>query len=423
MANLSEMTNEQREQHRMAVCMAIGLSPDPALGLLDYIWMLQENGMNNLVLYAKRGALELVRDIQGIDIKSLEQHDGPGYVSFKATAVNKKGRQEIAVGAHEIEGLKGKKLADAIATAQTRALRRVTLQFAGHGILDESEVTVVPANIAAPAASGAQLAGSPAVIPPPTVAPSTAPGKDVTESVNSLVDQKTNIVQVYEEGAKALADMKPATERYSDAQNPPIQGVSLQQIADIKADIPAEEVKKKRKYTRRNQVDLSSPGQPVQIEMPVGHIDSHGAITVPVITNATISVPPATANEPEQAAIGNGQGLLPALAEPASPSADIPKSQPSATLAPEKAKEFRDRLNKYSSDILPREGGMLPSEGIGGSTMKLRKFAMIYLGLSGSNANLSQEQFEDILNFVDDYYQKNGAKSLVEYINKSIGAK
>src|SRR5216683_8037548 len=204
MANLNDLTNEQREAHRKAVCVAVGLDPSPVLGHLDYFWMAQEDGTKSLVLYAKRGTTELLRDINGIDIRSLEQHDGPGYVSFKATATNKKGRQEIAVGAHETESLKGKRLADSIATAQTRALRRVTLQFAGHGILDESEVSVQPTNVIASTASLAQLAGSSAVMPPPQAAPSPTPGKDVTpgssqnETTSTLpIDMTENIRQVY----------------------------------------------------------------------------------------------------------------------------------------------------------------------------------------------------------------------------------
>ena len=440
MANLNEFTNEQRESHRVAVCTALGLDPSPALGNLDYAWMPQENRTKNLVLYAKRGVTEQLREINGVSITSLEQHDGPGYVSFKATAVNKKGRQEIANGTHETEGLKGKKLADAVMTAQTRSLRRVTLQFAGYGILDESELHTEPTNIASSEASLAQLSGTAAVMPPPTVIPNTNPGKDITP----VVGMEANIKKVYEDGAKGLADIKVDT---FDAGGPPnikepTSSVSVQ--TDIKADIPAEEPRKKRTYRRRNQVNIASPNQ--QTEMPAGHIDAAGNIT-PV----QVSVPPATANDPERGASGNGARSIPALAEKL-PNADLPQSQQPTTPFPmrteiasvgisqqpikvdnlppqpikvdapviDKAKqdEYKARLRKYSNDILP-SGGMTPSEGVGGTTMKLRKFAQMQLGVEV--ASLTEDQFEELFGFLDSYLAKNGAQALVQYIDKALG--
>jgi hypothetical protein len=324
MANLSEMSNEQREQHRIAVCVALGLDPDPRLGNLDYAWMPAENGMKNLVLYAKRGITEQLRDINDVNITSLEQHDGPGYVSFKVTATNKKGRQEIAVGAHETEGLKGKRLADGIATAQTRALRRVTLQFAGYGVLDESEINTQPTAAIAPESSLAQLSGSPVVMPPPQVAPSQAPGKDITLAP---ADMASHIEKVYADGAVGIktweaakppvgpivmADMEAAkTSAVSEPsvpQNPSNQGVSLQDTATKQADIQADPAPKRgRPRKKRGQVDISSSGQ--QIEMPAGHIDAAGNIT-------PVSVPLATANDTERGVNGNDTALPPALAEP-----------------------------------------------------------------------------------------------------------
>jgi len=433
MANLNDLTNEQREQHRQAVCVSLGLDPNPALGHLDYIWMPQENGMNNLVLYARRGTTELLRDINGIDVKSLDQHDGPGYVSFKATAVNKKGRQEIAVGAHETEGLKGKKLADGIATAQTRALRRVTLQFAGHGILDESEVNVSVVNSIAPAASQAALVGSPAVMPPPQTAPSTAPGKDITpnplmdslaESLKKgvpLVNQGENIAKVYQEGAAALAAMpvpKAVIPDYLDAQNPQNQGDSLQNVAGAgvqtaKGQALEQEnlTEPKRQYRSKNKVNISSPGQE--------------------------SVPPATANETEQGAIGNGHlddsllspktaqlekvappPLQPILVAP-QPAVAPTSVPPPATMSisKEKQEEYRSRMSKYYNDILPR-GGMQSSENIGGPTMKTRKFAAIHTGVADTK-QMTEQHWEDFFEFLD--ANASNPKFLVDYINKALG--
>lgn len=414
MANLNELTNEQREAHRVAVCVAVGLDPNPALGHLDYIWMPQENGLKNLVLYARRGTTELLRDINDIDVKTLDQHDGPGYVSFKVTAVNKKGRQEIAIGAHETEGLKNKKLADAIATAQTRALRRVTLQFAGHGILDESEVTVAVVDSVVPAASSASLAGSPMVVPAlpaPAVAPSSQPGKDIT----STPDNAPAFFM-----ASSTVVLPPA----------PVTGVNE----------TVTEPKKRRGRRPRNTVALESPGQPIQTEMPAGHLDADGKITP--IQHSITKIPDspetrhAVALQPEPidaiAEHVKGSITVAAIAEAVLPTPPtlrpgelpeamgLPPKVDSPVISDEKKKEYADRLRKYSQDILPK-AGMVPSEQIGGSTMKLRKFAGIHCGTDATK--LTEEQFEDLLGFLDNYAQQNGASALVEYINKSIGAK
>jgi len=136
--NLADMSTEQREDYKVKVSQAIGL--DPALNLLDYFWIPQENGFNSLVLYAKRGAAEILREKHSVNITSLVREDGPGFVCFIAQGTNKTGRTEIAIGSSSIDGLRGEKLASSVMAASTRALRRLTMQFAGCGVLDESEV-------------------------------------------------------------------------------------------------------------------------------------------------------------------------------------------------------------------------------------------------------------------------------------------
>lgn len=433
---------------------------DPDLNGLDLIWMNAEDGLRKLTVYCRRGTAEILRDIHGIDVIGLEQHDGPGYVSFKATGKNPKGRQEIAVGASATEGLKGIKLADSVATAQTKALRRLTLQFVGGGLLDVSEVESHLANIASAGASLAQLAGSPAVIPPipPQVAPNTAPGRDITVSKPSFceecagikespltpryakhglcqnefhaqfrdpssppvpsmyVNQEENLRQVYAEGAAGLAAM-PIPGQHSVAQNPPKEGDSLQEIAAKQPD--TEQPKKRRGRPRRpNQVDISSPGQ-------------------------TPSVPPATAKEPEQGTIGNGQSSIPALAEPvtattpvivegakvlntfpevlaiqvnAATSAQV-NSVP--TLTKEQNDSIRARLRVYYNEIFIK-GGMTSSDGIGGPTMKTRAFARKFAGVDDVG-KLTMDQWDDLFDFLDSYTKKNGEAAIVAYVDKELG--
>jgi hypothetical protein len=397
MANLSELTNEQREAHRAAVCKAVGLDPDPALGMLDYFWMVQEDGMRGLVLYAKRNATELLREIHGVSVTKMTREDGPGFVSFEVEGTNKAGRREISIGSAATEGLRGERLASAVMTASTRGLRRLALQFAGHGLLDESEVRLQLLTDGPPAASGAVLAGSPMVIPPPAPPTSTnaSPGRDITPNSEPI---KTTIDQTPEEFSAAQQALRDEAKAQLMAKSMPGEPAGYG-ISDPPNLAPAAPAKQKRTRARRNTVSIASPGQEPVTPSLTPQV-STPAIEVPV------SAPPAVAVEKAQP--------VPAQASVAPPSAP-----PTAALDPEKAKEFRERLRVYYNDVLPK-GGMLPSENIGGPTMKMRKFATTHTGAGDMNS-LSLAQWEDLFDFLDNYTKTNGAQALVQYIDRAIG--
>jgi hypothetical protein len=423
--NLSDMTNEQREEHKIRVCNTIGL--DPALGLLDYFWIPQENGFSNLVLYAKRGAAEILREKHNIIVTKLSREDGPGFVCFTAEGVNKLGRAEIAIGSSATDGLKGEKLASAVMTASTRALRRLTMQFAGCGVLDESEIRGLPADNNPPAASQAELAGTPVVMPPPQVVPNAGTGKDIT----LVVDMGEHLAKVYADGKAGLAampvpgqaDSAVPVQVDSVTQNPPKEGVSSQETAPS----PTAAVAIRRRRTR-NQKDISSPGQ--------------------------ASAPPATA-QPEQGAVGNGAPCAPALAEPVltpelakaikniivpqpiavapevpqpnkvvETKTDMTTQPPTVTHAPvvelteAQKTAYLLKWREYAQNILPSAGKMMPMDSVGGPTMQLRKFVLVTTG--SAVTDLDQEQWDEFIGFLDSYSQKNGAPALVEYIQKAI---
>lgn len=168
--NLEKLTSEEREEYYQQVCKAIGLPPE--LRLLEFIYMDSGDGARQLVLYALRGATDKLRDVHKISVTNLQKDEGEGYISWVCTGTNSSGRTEMAVGAAATRGLTGEKLARAVATAQTRAVRRMVLQFCGIGILDESEVSEATTNIS-----------SAATLPVPTMptsAVSSDAGKDVT---------------------------------------------------------------------------------------------------------------------------------------------------------------------------------------------------------------------------------------------------
>ena len=84
----------------------------------------------------------------------------------------------------------------------------------------------------------------------------------------------------------------------------------------------------------------------------------------------------------------------------------------------EKAKEYRDRLSKYSFSILPN-AGLQPSPKLG-TTMKVRQFALMQVGAEDTTL-MTEAQWEMLFEFLDGYVAANGAPALVEYINKALG--
>jgi hypothetical protein len=562
--DLFSLTEAQRAAYIQALNEHMRL--DPRLNLIRLTKMASDSG-DRLVPYIGKGGTDILRDTWEIDVTEMIQHDGPGYVSFTAVGKNKKGRVDRAVGAAATEGLRGTRLADAIATAQTKASRRLTLQFVGAGVLDESEVQSTTQMVELPS-SQAQLAGSPTVMPPaPTAAPSAAPGKDITQPVITITlppttaeavdvykvpaydnaphtlitrldycekvlaaecgavpkamthvdeavtkepvagdpdfDMAKNIQDTLTEGAQALKDRPAQSPKEvgvsSVAQNPPKEGVSLQEVASNESCNTGPESLKKRGRPRkkRNTVVIDSPGQQTlkvpetkpfdpkavsvaaATEYPKSSIDEpakclecgeplndheyvygNGYIckvspAPPSAAEAAVSSqakaqpetlaapqnsePPATAIR-EGGASGNGAVIIPPLTESKSSSVDIPPSQQTLTpqtalfvppqptptfgappIADEKMKGYRERLKVYANDVLPKQGGMMPSEGYGGVTMKLRTFAQLQVGV-GSVAAFTVDQWEMLFEFLDGHLKQFGAKELVAYIDKAIGA-
>jgi hypothetical protein len=430
--NLNTATNEQLDEYRLKTASILKIDPF----MLDYIWMSDpETGLKNRVLYAKRGAAEVLRQNLSISVESLVPSVAQdGLLSFQVTGKDKTGRQEIAVGSAYLDGLKGDKKAHAVMTAQTRAVRRLTLQFVGGGILDETEVQSQSALQAAPAASEATLAGSPTVMPPPQTAPSEAPGKDITPvspvcvdckqplSTHTLVNSAlTCLTKTDIQSAKTsaipdvLKQQGPLDQEFRPPQTPASQ-------TDIKADISgAEEPRKKRQYRRKNQVDISSPGQQTE---PVDAIAEHlkGSVTIAEIAKAVLPEAKTEYHVPLPLHVGNTVVVVPDSALQGVPIqvrvAEPMQANPApSAISKEKQEEYRTRLSKYYNDILPR-GGMQSSESIGGPTMKTRKFAAIHTGVADTK-QMTEQHWEDLFEFLDSH--ASNPKFLVEYINKALG--
>ncbi len=105
MYDLESLTEDQRKLYYLSACEYFKVPPE--LNLLAFFYMDSGEGKRNLVLYAKKGATDIIRGNLQISTISLEQANGPGYVSWVVKGQDKTGRVEQAVGSASIEGLRG----------------------------------------------------------------------------------------------------------------------------------------------------------------------------------------------------------------------------------------------------------------------------------------------------------------------------
>jgi len=394
--DLSKLSPEELTQYLRDVSTFIGLDPD--LNALDTIWMPNENGPGqSRVVYARRGTAEILRNELKIEVSSLVHQMVKGSIVFTATGKNGEGRQEMAIGSKCIEGLQGKVLDDAIMTASTRALRRLTMQFTSLGILDESEVRAILGDTSNPAA-GAQLAGSSIVLPPAPTVVNNAPGRDITaEPAESMEDR---LVRLRAEAATELDARKAAREAAETSAT-----VALSQpVTSIPAPVTDESTSAKPKRARksRNTVSLDGP----EPEVATGPAPSVSA-PEPPSTAPTAPQPPLTPATP----------LPTPVAPPAPVSGTTVPNQGTPTFPGQpndtQMADYRKRVSVYTAE--------LPSSENMGSVQKMRAFITKMSG--NPPQSMTVEQWEEQMAFFESFVGKNGIKGLVKYINDVLGVK
>ena len=414
--DLSKLSDVERVQYLRDVSEYIGLDPD--LNGLDTIWMDNEHGPGrSLVVYARRGTAEILREIQGINVESLTYAEVKGSIVFTAVGKNKEGRQEIATGAKNISNLVGKSLGkaldNAIKSASTQALRRLTMQFTKLGILDESEIEAILNSAPNPAAS-AELAGSPVVIPIPLVVNNTP-----NPAVSLPVDMTQHIAAVYAEGKAALAAMPTPSVPLVTA-NEPEQGASdngaiispaLAEPVTPEAAFEStpEQPTRPRRTSRKRQNTVSlSDVEPETV---------NGAVTppppTPIIAPAAAPAPAPTPVPPPVPPPTPAPAAAPVVVPPTGTSVPTQGTgfpgQPSET----QMADYRKRVSVYTNE--------LPSSENMGSVQKMRAFIT---RMSGTAPQLmSTDQWEEMLSWFDGFVAKNQVKGLVKYINDSLGVK
>jgi hypothetical protein len=374
--DLESLTEAQRQEYYLSACEHYGIPPE--LNALAFIWMNSQDGKRTLTLYAKKAATDIIRANRGISTIRLTKDVGQGYVAWVAEGQDKTGRIEQAVGSAATDGFKGQALAMQVMLAQTRATRRMTLQFVG-GILDESELPSTVSDISRSPDSLASLATLPAPVQP-SVVPNTDAGKDVTE----------------------------APEPFSSGDITPETVETVEQVA-----APAEN--KRRGRPRRSEIVLDSvttPAPVVSLLSPMAEQETErGALWEPP---TSMNIP--TAESAQQALQGVIDPLIiKAGNELGKALCDSVYDMPSE--AEEKA--WRARLFVYTNDILPK-GGMSKADGI---IWKIRKYVQTMfpeLPVKNGTVKLNNTQWRRLMDILDTTAQFHKPEGLVKVIEEVV---
>lgn len=183
--DLSALSQEQKGKYMFALCKSFGINPWTRP--FDFIVL---NG--KLTVYANKGAAAQLRDVRKISTKVI--YEGPlklaekvveGIYQVTMEFSDPTERVSYETGTVSIQGLSGENLANAIMRCWTKAQRRGTLNHAGLGFPDESEVDSIPEvrarmgspRIIQPAVAPAEMSESvvEAVVTPPVPKAPTPP--------------------------------------------------------------------------------------------------------------------------------------------------------------------------------------------------------------------------------------------------------
>ena len=134
--NLEKLTPAQRLDLYTSTCKSLGLNP-----LTKPFAYIRLNG--KLTLYALKETTDQLRKIHGISIKITAKEMFEESYVVTAVASDANGRTDESTGAVPLTGLRGDAHANALMKAETKAKRRVTLSFAGLGMLDETETDTI----------------------------------------------------------------------------------------------------------------------------------------------------------------------------------------------------------------------------------------------------------------------------------------
>ena len=413
--DLSSLSEDQKKQYLNDYSIFLGLNPEE--GRLDMIWMTSDS-VRALVAYCRRGTTDILRDIHGIDVTDLVKEDGPGYVSYKATGISRRGRKEIAVGAYSTTGLTGDRLAAAVATAQTRALRRLTLQFVGGGLLDESEVNREPVQ------SPASPVAAPAV--QPQTKPNTEVGKPVASVPNLKANHDLDVLASLEAANAILAADTASEPTPAKKTRKPRKSKNTVDMGDVpqtgtivpetgtsaSADIPKSQQAATSKLTYVPICPICKDFMAADVERDMFLCIKEGRLDM--------TIKPSMLKAAEE--MGKAAATFAtAPSAPAPVAAPVPPPKAISVLTDDEQKQVKARLAPFWVDILPIKGGMTADDGLT-PWNKLIKFANSFYPDANDYKKWTLDKWEPFLEFLDEFNEKNGAVALVAHINGKINA-
>jgi hypothetical protein len=135
--DLAKLTPEQRVSYYLAVCQSAGLNP------LTRPFTLMKNKAGEVILYANKQCAEQLRkrDRVSLRVVSREEANGIYIVTIRASTLD---REEEAIGALALDGLKGQALADAYMKCETKAKNRATMAICGLGFAMDEDAYASP---------------------------------------------------------------------------------------------------------------------------------------------------------------------------------------------------------------------------------------------------------------------------------------
>jgi hypothetical protein len=152
--NLADLSPEQQMSYYARYCAHLGL--DPITRPFDLLTTFDEAGTQKTVLYANASCSAQLADRREISYSKPEkEYDSMlGVLTIRVEAFIKLRdgafRGCWRSGVAHIDGLKGKRLENAIKKAETQAHRRATLALCGVAMPDESEIEDIPGAYTAP---------------------------------------------------------------------------------------------------------------------------------------------------------------------------------------------------------------------------------------------------------------------------------
>lgn len=383
--NLNNFTEDEKQRYYLAACAHFNLPPD--LNLLYFDWVDNGEGGRNLVLATTKGATDIIRGRYGVTTIDLHMEERFGCVNFIATGQDAKGRIERAVGSCSLDGLRGRAVEIAIMTAQTRATKRMTLQFVGGGLLDETEVQEPgPAKATPPAVKevAPQIPPVPVYVQAadPMVTITGDPAKDFPPEARAL-PTKAQL-----EAQKALETVKPEVLARESGELKATALPGIEVAPNLNVLEPTFEAPKRR---TRKKAEVS-----FDIPFKIGESAPTSAV-VPVPALVRLDPKPEPAPQPSAVRV---EGLKP------EPPAGVPDAI--------QMKGFRDRLFKYTNEILPK-AGMVPSIEGGGIAQKVRAFAQAKF--MKPLTELTVVEWESLLGYWEGMVREHGPQALVKVID------